>query len=102
METATVINLIGFVGALLGSYAYLPQIKHLITEKCSAGISPRAFKIWTLSSTLVLINAVYLRAPVFIFLSTMQLLSSFTILLLSIRSSGHICQAHIHGEIKVL
>ena len=97
MQTAQIINTLGFAGALLGSYAYLPQIKHLVTEKCSAGISPRAFKLWTLSSSLVLINAIYLRAPVFIFLCLMQLLSSFTILMFSLKSKGHVCQSHLHG-----
>jgi uncharacterized protein with PQ loop repeat len=98
VETANIVKALGFAGALIGGYAYVPQILHLVKEKCSAGISRGAFMLWTFSSSLVLINAVYLGSPVFIFLCTMQLTASFTILLLSIRSNGHVCQSHIHVE----
>lgn len=98
METANIIKILGFSGALIGGYAYVPQILHLVKEKCSAGISLGAFTLWTFSSSLVLINAVYLGSPVFIFLCSMQLVASLTILLLSIRSNGHVCQTHLHLE----
>lgn len=98
METGSVVSLLGFLGALIGGYAYLPQITHLIKEQCSAGISPKAFGLWTLSSTLILINALYIAAPVFIFLSAIQLTASLTILLFSIRNKDHICLSHLHGK----
>jgi hypothetical protein len=31
-------ELIGLSGASLAGYAYLPQIRHLVCERCSAGI----------------------------------------------------------------
>ena len=37
-------ELIGLSGALLAGYAYLPQIRHLIHERCSAGIFFRRFR----------------------------------------------------------
>ena len=98
MNAAYIISSLGFVGAVLGGYAYLPQIIHLIREKCSAGISPRAYGIWTFSSTLVLINAIYIRSPVFIFICTVQLVSSAIILIFGIKNKDHACESHMRGE----
>jgi uncharacterized protein with PQ loop repeat len=50
-------DVIGLTGAAIAGYAYLPQIIHLIKERCSAGISRTAFALWFLSSVLVTINA---------------------------------------------
>jgi uncharacterized protein with PQ loop repeat len=38
-------SLIGLTGALIAGYAYLPQIRHLTKEHCSAGISRNAFAL---------------------------------------------------------
>lgn len=98
MSLAHVIPLLGFIGALIGGYAYLPQIRHLITEKCSAGISPRAFSLWSFSSLLVLLNAIYIRSAVFIFICLIQLVSSLIILTFGIKNKNHVCQSHAHGD----
>ncbi|MBP6880771.1 hypothetical protein KBC31_04050 [Candidatus Saccharibacteria bacterium] len=95
MDISNTVRVLGFTGALIGGYAYLPQITHMIEERCSAGISPKAFRLWTLSSSLVLTNALYLGAPVFIFLCVIQLSASFTILIFSIRNKNHVCQSHM-------
>lgn len=97
MNTSHVISSLGFLGAVLGGYAYLPQIVHLVKEKCSGGISARAYGIWTFSSALVLVNAVYIRSPVFIFICSVQLVSSAIILLFGIKNQGNICMSHRHG-----
>lgn len=98
MNEASIISSLGFVGAVLGGYAYLPQILHLIREKCSAGISPRAYAIWTFSSALVLTNALYIRSPVFIFICSVQLISSAIILTFGIKNRNHACESHLHGK----
>ena len=97
MDTASVVSVLGFIGALIGGYAYLPQINHLIVEKCSAGISSRAFTLWTVSSALVLINAFYIQASVFIFLGIIQLAASIIILVFSVKNRTHICESHLRG-----
>ena len=91
-------NAIGLLGAFIGGYAYLPQIRHLIKEQCSAGISPRAYGLWTLSSGLLLINAISISSIVFVVLGFIQLSATFIILLFSNRNKGHVCATHVHGE----
>jgi uncharacterized protein with PQ loop repeat len=39
-------QLLGFAGVALGLGGYMPQVVHLIRERCSAGISVQAYLIW--------------------------------------------------------
>lgn len=87
-------NLIGLTGALIAGYAYLPQIRHLISEQCSAGISKSAFGLWFVSSMLVTINAFYIGATVFEFLGAVQIIATGTIFWYSTKYSGRVCTFH--------
>jgi uncharacterized protein with PQ loop repeat len=74
-------ELAGFVGALLAGGAYVPQIRHLIKERCSAGISRPAFYVWSAASLLVLTRAVAIHANVFIVLGIIQVVATGVICL---------------------
>ena len=76
-------ELIGLSGASLAGYAYLPQIRHLIQERCSAGISRRAFLLWLLASVLMTVHALLLPALVFIVLGGIQIGAISVILFLA-------------------
>jgi uncharacterized protein with PQ loop repeat len=49
---ANLLSVIGYIGTGLVVGAYAPQISHLWTEHCSAGISERAYAIWALAAAL--------------------------------------------------
>jgi uncharacterized protein with PQ loop repeat len=87
-------ELIGLTGASLAGYAYLPQITHLIRERCSAGISRNAFAIWLLASVLMTVHAILLPALVFIVLGAIQIAAIITILIYSTRYRGLVCPIH--------
>lgn len=87
-------ELIGLTGASLAGYAYLPQISHLIRERCSAGISRSAFAIWLLASVLMTVHAILLPAVVFIALGAIQICAIATILIFSARYRGLVCVTH--------
>jgi len=87
-------ELIGLSGASLAGYAYLPQIRHLIQERCSAGISRSAFLLWLLASVLMTIHAVLLPALVFIVLGAVQIGAIGVLLFYSARYRGLVCPAH--------
>ena len=93
-------NLIGLTGALIAGYAYLPQIRHLTKEHCSAGISRNAFALWLLASILVTINAVFIRSVVFVVLGMIQILSTGVIYVFSTRYRGQLCAYHASGKIS--
>ena len=87
-------ELIGLSGASLAGYAYLPQIRHLVHERCSAGISRGAFSLWLLASVLMTIHAVMLPAAVFIVLGGIQIGAIGVILFFSARYRGLVCPTH--------
>jgi uncharacterized protein with PQ loop repeat len=87
-QTMDVAQTIGLFGAVLAGIAYLPQITHLIKEKCSAGISREAYYVWLIASGAVLINALSIKATVFILLSSIQLVSTLLIIFFSNRYKG--------------
>ena len=88
----------GFIGAALAGAAYVPQIWHLIVERCSAGISRIAFGTWLAASALVTVHAVVSGAAVFIVLGVIQLVATALILLLATRYAGSYCASHIPLE----
>ena len=87
-------GLIGMAGALVAAYAYYPQIKHLITQRCAAGISGRAYALWFVSSLLVTINAFAIGSVVFILLGIVQIVSTGIIYIFSRRYKGQVCSYH--------
>jgi uncharacterized protein with PQ loop repeat len=52
------LSVIGYIGTGLVIGAYVPQIWHLWTEHCSAGISERAYVIRVSSSALFLAHSI--------------------------------------------
>lgn len=89
-------NLLGLIGAIISGSAYLPQIRHLIKEQCSAGISRSAYAMWLAASVLITISAVYIDAIVFIILGIVQVLATAIIFVLSTKYRGKVCPFHRH------
>ena len=88
-------ELAGFAGALLAGGAYVPQIHHLIKERCSAGISRPAFYVWLSASLLVLTRAVAIHATAFIVLGVIQVSATAVICLYAKRYQGLRCATHM-------
>jgi uncharacterized protein with PQ loop repeat len=93
-------ELIGLSGASLAGYAYLPQIRHLIHERCSAGISRNAFSLWLLASLLMTVHALLLPALVFIVLGAIQIGAISVILVYSARYRGLVCPSHARSPAR--
>lgn len=90
-------ELLGLTGAALAAYAYLPQITHLVRERCSAGLSERAFVLWLVSSVLMTTHAVGIGSPVFIVLGAQQIMATSVIAFFCHRYRGQACPSH--GEV---
>lgn len=88
----------GFAGAVLAGTAYMPQIRHLVRARCSAGISRVAFGIWLLSSVLMLAHAVAIGDGVFIFLGAVQVAAIGVIIVYSTIYAGSYCESHLPVE----
>ncbi|MGH8525413.1 MAG: PQ-loop repeat-containing protein [Gammaproteobacteria bacterium] len=88
------IHWFGYVGTALVIVAYLPQITHLIREKCSAGISFGAYAIWVVAAVLLLTYAILTRDSVFMALQSYQVLATGLICFYSKRFAHNLCEIH--------
>ena len=86
--------MLGLSGAAISGYAYLPQIMHLIRERCSAGLSERAFTLWLIASALVTFHAVMIGALVFVLLGGLQIVSTAVIAYYGRRYRDLACRSH--------
>jgi hypothetical protein len=84
----------GFLGTALAGAAYIPQIWHLITAHCSAGISRLAFGVWSVASLLVTSHAVATGAEVFTVLGVLQLVATSVIVVYSTKYRHSLCEGH--------
>ena len=97
----TASEILGPAGIGVVAVAYLPQIVHLRREHCSAGISVRAYSLWCISSSLVLIHAAMIRDVVFTVFQAINLLATATIVILVKRYGRHVCLTHLKALASV-
>ena len=93
-------EILGIAGIVISMLAYVPQMVHLGREHCSAGVSPRAWAMWVVSSLLIGALALHRRDPVFIMLQVSTLTSAAIILFLAHRYRGMVCALHAHSALR--
>lgn len=87
-------RIIGWVGTALVVVAYLPQIYHLLIEKCAWGISILTWIIWLIGSLLLLAYCMLRRDFLFIVVQSINITAIVTTLFLA-RRSNRICPYHL-------
>jgi uncharacterized protein with PQ loop repeat len=87
-------QILGFVATGLVIVGYIPQIVHLIKERCTAGISISAFSLWCAASLLFLIHAAMIGDAVFIGAQTVNLVAGGLIVGFCKRYQGQVCPFH--------
>lgn len=90
-------EILGITGIAISMLAYLPQVAHLATAHCSAGVSGRAWAMWLISSLLIGTLAVHRHDLVFIMLQVSSLTASAAILVLGRKYRGMVCETHLHS-----
>lgn len=93
----TISQVFGFVGTGLVVLGYVPQIVHLVKERCTAGISIPAFALWSSASLLFLIHAMVIGDPVFIGVQTVNFVAGSFIVGLCKRYEGKVCPSHFEA-----
>ena len=73
---------------------YIPQIVHLIKERCTPGISILAFSLWCSASLLFLIHATMIEDAVFVGVQVVNLVAGGLIVWFCKRYRGHVCPFH--------
>ena len=87
-------QVLGFAGVVLGFGGYMPQVVHLIRQRCSAGISVQAYLIWLSGAILLLTHALLIYDGVFIVLQTLGSVLDLGVLFLAIKYRGRPCHDH--------
>jgi lipid-A-disaccharide synthase-like uncharacterized protein len=89
-----VFEIFGIAGIAISVAAYAPQILHLWRERCSAGVSSRAWAMWLAGGVLVGVLAVHRRDPVFMMLQASNVTAVGLILFLAWRYRDMVCETH--------
>jgi len=87
-------QILGLVGTCIVAAAYIPQIRHLIKEHCSAGISIRAYSLWFLAALFFLAYAGMIGDIVFIIAQVLNLAAICAIVIYAKRYENKLCIIH--------
>jgi uncharacterized protein with PQ loop repeat len=87
-------QMLGAIGTGLVVGGYLPQVRHLIKEECSAGLSLTAFALWCTAALLFLTYALIIHDTVFVVVQSVSLIANTFILALTKRYEGQLCPWH--------
>jgi uncharacterized protein with PQ loop repeat len=90
----TTSEILGVVATGLVIGGYVPQIVHLVRERCTAGISIVAFSVWCFASLLFLIHATVIEDAVFVGVQTVNLVAGGAIVAFCKRYEGQVCPFH--------
>ena len=85
---------LGLLATGLVLAGYVPQIVHLVKERCTAGISIPAFVLWCLASFLFLIHAAMIEDAVFVSVQTVNLVAGALIVAFCKKYEGEVCPFH--------
>jgi hypothetical protein len=88
------LQILGLVGTLAAAIGYVPQIVHLVRERCAAGISVWAWQIWLLSSVLIFSHAFEVFDIVFMAQQTVNSVAMIVIIFFATRYRGMTCATH--------
>ena len=87
-------QVLGMLATGLVIAGYLPQIVHLIRQRCTAGISVLAFSMWCVAAFLFLIHAAAIGDEVFIAVQAVNFVAGGLIIWFSKRYEGQVCPFH--------
>jgi uncharacterized protein with PQ loop repeat len=85
---------LGSAGIALCILGYLPQVVHLVKERCSAGLSVGAYVTWGIAAVLLLSYAFVRRDPVFVVLQAYHVVATALICYYCVKYKGRFCEVH--------
>lgn len=91
-------QLSGVLGTSLVVAGYVPQIYHLIKERCTAGLSFPAFAVWCSASLLFLLHATMIRDVVFVGVQIVNLAAGGIIVVFCRKYEGQVCPFHMRAH----
>ena len=93
-------EMLGWAGTALVIVAYVPQIRHLYSEKCAWGISISTWVIWLVAGALLLSYCIFRNDTLFAIVQVVNITAIVTTIVLA-RRSDRICPYHLSTALKV-
>jgi uncharacterized protein with PQ loop repeat len=90
----TISQILGAAAIVLVVAGYIPQISHLIRERCTAGVSVPAFSLWLTASALFVVHAALIDDAVFVVAQSVTFAAGGIIVALCKTYKGHVCPLH--------
>ena len=87
---------LGLTGTILIIIAYIPQIRHIVKEHCTGGVSLRAWLLWLIATVLILIHALNTDDLIFKILQTVNLVAVIVILSCIKAYGKRVCHSKEH------
>tara|TARA_Y100000310_G_C20353196_1_gene655366 strand:- start:61 stop:354 length:294 start_codon:yes stop_codon:yes gene_type:complete len=91
-------EVLGFIGAAIIISAYIPQIRRIVKEHCSGGISLHAWIIWLVATILILIHAIAIKDTVFMTLQSINVIAITLTIILILKYRGRSCRSIVHKK----
>ncbi len=85
---------LGSAGIALCILGYLPQVVHLVKERCSAGLSVGAYVTWGIAAILLLSYAIVRWDPVFVALQAYHVGATALICFYCVKYKSRLCEEH--------
>jgi len=85
---------LGLLGIALGLLGYLPQVLHLVRQRCSGGVSVQSYLIWLGAAVLLLTHAIAINDDVFILLQSVGAGLDLTVVFFAVKYRGQACPLH--------
>ena len=86
-------HFLGYIGTFIIVVGYLPQIIHLIKEKCAWGISQRSWILWLIGGIFLLAYSMSKQDMVFSLVQTVQIVA-ISLTIFYARRSTQTCPYH--------
>ena len=88
---------LGWAGTALVVVAYVPQIHHLIAERCAWGLSLTTWFVWLLASALLFVYCLLRGDWMFACVQGVNLTAIATTIILA-RRSNRVCPYHLEAS----
>ncbi len=91
---------LGWAGTALVVVAYVPQIRHLIAERCAWGLSLTTWFVWLVASALLFAYCLLRGDRLFACVQGINLAAITTTIILA-RRSNRVCPYHLEASGRV-
>ncbi|MEK6943723.1 MAG: SemiSWEET family transporter [Nanoarchaeota archaeon] len=81
----SILALLALLSGIVGTFAYIPQILHMVKEKSSKGTSLSAWILWLTTGLVILAYAIEKKEFVFVTIMSVSSAANLAVVLLTVK-----------------